>query len=259
MQSEKRIALVTGATAGIGEAIAHGLAGHGLRVLVAGRDARRGEEVARTLGDARFVRLDVTRSEDIDAVEGVVADGIDVLVNNAGASFSGFDAEVARRTLDVNFVGTMRLTDRLLPRLRPHARVVMVTSGMADVNVLSKRLRDVVTSPTLDREALLAFAQRFVDDVAGGRHSANGWPSNAYRVSKIAMDAYVRLLARELAHDPRNILVNAADPGWVRTAMGGPSATRSPEEGARTPIRLALLEDGGLSGGLFRDGLLVAW
>lgn len=67
------------------------------------------------------------------------------------------------------------------------------------------------------------------------------------------MNTYVRILARELAADPRRILVNAACPGWVRTRMGGKSAPRSPEEGAKTPIFLALLPEGGPSGGFFRD------
>ena len=233
--SDKRVALVTGATRGIGQAIARELARHGLRIIVGGRDARLGEKVAGELGGgASFQALDVTDAGSIEAIAARLEreGGLDVLVNNAGASFDGFDASVARRTLDVNFIGMMRLTDRLLPLLRPNARIVMVSSGMGDVSSLGPALRQEVMSPSLDRAGLVAFVDRFVADVAAGTHTKSGWPSNAYRVSKIAMNAYVRILARELAGDPRNILVNAACPGWVRTAMGGPGAPRSPEEGA---------------------------
>jgi carbonyl reductase 1 len=260
--TDQRVALVTGATRGIGEAIARKLAHEGLRVVVAGRDAKRGNDVARELGrGATFHALDVTDPRSIDQIAtDVGASGLDVLVNNAGASFDGFDAEVARRTLDVNFAGMMKLTDRLLPVLRPGARIVMVSSGMGAVSSLSPGLRAEVMSPTLDRAALLAFADRFVADVAAGRHAKSGWPANAYRVSKIAMNAYVRILARELAGDPRHILVNAACPGWVRTAMGGSSAPRSPEEGARTPAWLALLPAGDRrTGGLYRDEHPAEW
>lgn len=125
---------------------------------------------------------------------------------------------------------------------------------MGDVSSLGAALRQEVMNPSLDRAGLVAFTDRFVAEVAKGTHTKSGWPSNAYRVSKIAMNAYVRILARELVDDPRHILVNAACPGWVRTAMGGPSAPRSPEEGAETPAWLALLPPGDRrTGGIYRD------
>jgi len=260
---DKRVALVTGATRGIGHAIARELAQHALRIVAAGRDARLGEKVAAELGaGSTFQPLDVTDAGSIEATAARLEQegGLDVLVNNAGASFDGFDAKVARRTLDVNFTGMMRLTDRLLPLLHPNARVVMVSSGMGDVSSLGPALRNEVMNPALDRGALVAFTDRFVSEVAAGTHTKSGWPSNAYRVSKIAMNAYVRILARDLIDDPRNILVNAACPGWVRTAMGGSSAPRSPEEGAKTPSWLALLPMGDRrSGGIYRDEKAIDW
>ena len=261
--ANERLALVTGATRGIGLAIAQELARQGLRVIVAGRDAPLGVKVAGELGGrACFQMLDVTDDGSIAAIAASLqgAGGLDVLVNNAGASFDGFDASVARRTLDVNFAGMMRLTDRLLPLLHRDARVVMVSSGMGDVSILGAALRAEVMKPQLDRAQLAAFTDRFVADVAAGTHTKSGWPSNAYRVSKIAMNAYVRILGRELLDDPRKILVNAACPGWVRTAMGGSSAPRSPEEGAKTPAWLALLPIGDArSGGLYRDEQAIDW
>jgi NAD(P)-dependent dehydrogenase (short-subunit alcohol dehydrogenase family) len=253
-------AIVTGATRGIGEAIAEGLSAEGFAILGAGRDAGRGEAVIAGLTKrgvpARFLELDQGDPASVDRFVAAIATertSIRILVNNAGASFEGFDADVARRTLDVNFAGMMRLTDGLLPLLANGARIVMVSSGMGELSCLGSTLREAFANPALDRPALLALVDRFVTDVREGTHAKRGWPSNAYRVSKVAMNAYVRILARDLTTDPRMILVNAACPGWVRTAMGGRGAPRSVEEGARTPLWLATLPPDGPTGAFFRD------
>lgn len=257
--SERKIAVVTGATRGIGREIARELA-KDFHVILAARDADKGRAAARELPDSEYVSFDQTSDDGIANLVSLVTDrGVDVLVNNAGASFSGFSAELAAKTLETNFRGMMRLTDRVLPRLRPGARIVLLSSGMGQVSCLSKELQREVLSPTLDRAALLAFARRFVDAIARDEHRAEGWPGNAYSVSKVAMNGYVRILARDLAPDPRGILVNSCDPGWVRTDMGGASAPRSVAEGARTPVWLAKLPPGGPNGGFFRDEKPIAW
>ncbi len=239
--ADVRIALVTGANRGIGQEIARQLSARGLRVIPTSR--------VRQTGHAT---LDVEDSASIDALARSQSPaGLDVLVNNAGASFDGFDAAVATRTLAVNFFGAMRLTDALLPSMRPGARVVMVSSGMGKLSNLGPALRARFEDPTLTRAGLLDLLDWFVSDVAAGVHGRRGWPSNAYSVSKIGMNALVRVLARELEGDPRGILVNSADPGWVRTRMGGRGAPVSVEDGAKTPVYLALLPVGGPSGGFF--------
>jgi carbonyl reductase 1 len=232
-----RLAIVTGANRGIGEAIAAALAKKGLDVI--GTDRK---------------RLDVSDDASIEAFVASLdrARGVDVLVNNAGTSRGGFDADVARRTLCVNFVGAMHLTDRLLPLFRPNARIVMVSSGMGELSgIPSNEIRARFADSRLDREGLVALTDEFVAGVSSGK--LDGFPRNAYSVSKVAMNAYVRILARDLATDPRRIAVNAASPGWVRTRMGGRSAPRSVEEGARTPVFLATLGDDAPSGRFFHD------
>jgi carbonyl reductase 1 len=124
---------------------------------------------------------------------------------------------------------------------------------------VSGPLRQRLLDPSLTREQLLALASSFVDAVGAGTLAREGWPSNAYSVSKILLNAAVRVLARELAGDPRNIRVNAESPGWVRTRMGGRSAPGSVEEGARTAVWLALLPAGGPTGGFFADEKPTDW
>jgi len=81
----------------------------------------------------------------------------------------------------------------------------------------------------------VALTESFVDAVARRRHSEEGWPSAAYNVSKVAMNAFVRILARDLGG---RIRVNAVCPGWVRTDMGGTGASRPASVGA-TGIEVA--------------------
>jgi carbonyl reductase 1 len=246
--SDARIAVVTGANRGIGQEIVRQLREHGVTVLATAREAGAGDFV-----------LDVTRAEQIDALAAHLHGGFDILVNNAGVSLDGFDAEVARRTLAVNFFGAMQVTDRLLPLMRAGGRVVMVSSGMGALSGVGAAVRAKLERADLDRTGLLEVMESFPRDVAEGVHRRAGWPSNAYAVSKVGLNALTRVLARELAADPRGIAVNAACPGWVRTRMGGRGAPRSVAEGARTPVWLALLPPGGPSGGFFRNERAIAW
>jgi NAD(P)-dependent dehydrogenase (short-subunit alcohol dehydrogenase family) len=252
-------ALVTGANRGLGRETCRQLLELGFRVIATARNEREGEAVARELGTgAEFQKLDVTDAASVNGLAKSLSERhttLDVLVNNAGIALDGFDADVAKRTLDVNFFGPMRVTDALLPLVRDGGRIVMVSSGMGEVSSLSAALRERVLSPALTRDELVELMNRFVRDVELGVHTDAGWPSSAYRVSKVGLNALARLLAREQAS--RNIKVNAVCPGWVRTDMGGRSATRSVEKGAASIVWAATRAEG--SGGFFRDGKPIAW
>jgi NAD(P)-dependent dehydrogenase (short-subunit alcohol dehydrogenase family) len=267
----KRKALVTGANRGIGCEIVRQLAAAGVDAIGTSRDLAAGQAVGRKLG-VRFVTLDVTQPASIDALpeqlaidlnhssaNAQVRRGIDILINNAGVSMQGFDSSVARHTLDVNFFGALRVTDRLLPAMRAGGRIVLVSSGLGTADALAPALRSRFLDPMLTRDELIELMESFVRDVASGVHTQKGWPSSAYRVSKVGLNALARVMARELRDDPRRILVNAGSPGWVRTTMGGSGAPRSPAEGARTPVWLAMLPDDGPSGGYFEDEREVLW
>lgn len=259
------LAIVTGANRGLGLETARRLAERGTEVVLGSRDPRAGEDAARPLRErglrVRVARLDVCAPADVAALAGDLEAGgrpVDVLVGNAGISMKGFDAEVARKTLETNYFGAVRVTDALLPLCAPTARVVLVSSGLGDASILAPALRDRFLAADLTRAQLDELARTFVRDVEEGRHTARGWPSSAYGVSKVALNAFVRILARDLGPDAR-IRVNAVCPGWVRTDLGGQRAPRSVEEGAASILWGTDLPPDGPTGGFFRDGVRQPW
>jgi NAD(P)-dependent dehydrogenase (short-subunit alcohol dehydrogenase family) len=233
---DKRVAVVTGANRGIGFEVSRQLARHGMRVLLACRDAAKGEAAAERIryenGDAQVIVLDVTDGASVASLAKYVGDhfgSADVLVNNAGilidppgSRMLESSLDTYRETLEVNLFGPLQLCLALVPAMREsgYGRVVNLSSGL-------------------------------------GQLSEMGAGTPAYRISKTALNALTRTLAAELAGT--NVLVNALCPGWVRTDMGGRSASRSVEQGADTAVWLATLADGGPSGGLFRDRRPIPW
>jgi NAD(P)-dependent dehydrogenase (short-subunit alcohol dehydrogenase family) len=230
-----RTALVTGGNRGIGLEVCRRLGGLGYRVLLAGRNREAAEASASTLrqeGVQVVARLlDVTDGDSIrdlaDAVEREFG-GAEVLVNNAAVLLGEGDDVLSvpvdefRRSMETNVYGPVALCQALMPGMlrRRYGRVVNVSSGAGQLETMS--------------------------DYAP-----------PYSVSKTALNALTRLLAH--AGRGRNVLVNAVDPGWVRTDMGGPSAPRSVEQGADTIVWCATLPDGGRTGGFFHDRRTIPW
>lgn len=245
----QRVALVTGANQGIGFQIAKQLAAQGLLVLVGARDLAKGEEAARDIGaGALAIQLDVTDQASIMAAAAHIENAfgrLDVLMNNAGISRaeSGQSFETAvkqnlltdapldsvRKVFDTNVFGVIAVTQAMLPllRLAPAGRIVMTGSSGASL--------------TLNSDASNDHRRLF------GNYSA----------SKAA--AHAVMLAFALALEGTNIKVNAACPGFTATALNNFRGVRSVEEGAREPVRLALLDDDGPTGTFSDENGIVPW
>jgi NAD(P)-dependent dehydrogenase (short-subunit alcohol dehydrogenase family) len=258
----QQTALVTGANRGLGLACAAALGRAGYAVLLASRDRAQGEAAASELrGEGLAIeacQLDVADRGSVTALAGRLGDErrtLHALINNAGVSLHGFDAGVAERTLATNYFGAVAVTEALLPLVPAGGRIVMVSSGMGALSGAGEQLRARLVDRGLDRPGVDALARAFVADVRAGRHRAEGWPSNAYSVSKMLLNAFVRVTAPAM----KGILLNAVCPGWVRTDMGGASAPRSLEEGAASIVWAATLPPDGPTGGFFRDGRAIPW
>lgn len=247
----KPVALVTGANKGIGLQIAKDLAAHGFTVLVGSRSLENGETAAKTIdGDARAVQLDVTDGASISAAAEWIGNEIgrlDVLVNNAAISHVPkpgvpFEEKLAaarpsvvpldevRAVFETNVFGVMAVTQAMLPLLReaPAGRIVNVSS---EVGSLTKQT-----------------------DKSNPYYSlVNG----AYSPSKTALNGITVAFAKEL--EDTNIKVNMACPGYTATDLNDFHGTRTVEEGAREPVRLALLGEDGPTGTFSNEFGPIPW
>ncbi|GGF51897.1 oxidoreductase [Marmoricola endophyticus] len=128
-----RLAVVTGASSGIGAATARALAGDGFEVVCAARREDRVRALAEEIG-GRAVACDVTDAEDVAALADAVGGSLDVLVNNAGGAFdqatvAEADIDTWRAMYEVNVLGTVRVTQALLPALIASGNGLVVQTG----------------------------------------------------------------------------------------------------------------------------------
>lgn len=197
----QRTVLITGANRGLGYEFARQYAADGWKVIGTARETAEADELAAL--DVQVVELDVASEASVERLAKVL-DGqpIDLLINNAGIfprvnTLAEADFDDVARTYAVNTIGPMRVTRALLPNLRrgEGKTIVSITSGLGSIA-----------------------------NNDGGRYYG-------YRESKAALNMFTRTLSAELADEGFTCVV--LSPGWVRTDMGGPNATLSPEESIR--------------------------
>jgi NAD(P)-dependent dehydrogenase (short-subunit alcohol dehydrogenase family) len=248
--TDTKVALVTGANQGIGRQIAADLAAQGITVLIGARDLNKGEAAAKAIGgSARTLQLDVTDPASIRAAAEHIAQTfghLDVLINNAGISHPQRTGNGFPGNMDSNNLTTAPMAD---------IRDVWETNVFGVIAVSQAMLPLLKAAP----------AGRIVNlGSIGGSLSWNSTPDNphaamygTYSTSKAAVHAVT--LAFALSLRDTAIKVNAACPGFTKTALNNFRGTRSVEEGAREAVRLALIGADGPTGTFSDEDGPVAW
>ncbi|MET1162895.1 MAG: SDR family oxidoreductase [Pseudoxanthomonas sp.] len=244
MNDTTKIALVTGATRGIGYETVRGLAQAGVHTLLAGRNRAKALEAASKLQaeglPVEAIALDVTSDESIAAaVESVTGKfgKLDILVNNAGILLddatkprASHTLKLWRDTFDTNVFGLIAVTQAFPPLLQksPAARIVNVSSALGSLGMHA------------DPSAPLG-----------------DFKVPAYNVSKSAVNAWTLQLAYDLKGS--NAKVNTVHPGYVKTDMNKGGGDLEISEGAETSIAMALLDENGPSGTFQYRGDILPW
>jgi carbonyl reductase 1 len=285
-----RVAVVTGANKGIGLAIVRQLAlqypssslNNGpLLIYLTARDQSRGEAAVKDIqSDAQLAKARALDSHgglstikfhdldiaDPDSIDSFVAsmnmahpDGIDVLINNAGIAMNGFNLNVVKTTLACNYYGTLAMTEKMLPHIRDGGRLVNVASM---VGQLGSRYSDPIKKRFLGAktvEDVNKLMEDFTEAVAKAEYQAQGWPGAAYAVSKAGTIGFTKIIAREQKAKGSNVLINVCCPGWVQTDMTRGRGTKTPDEGAATPVMLVLGDIGGQTGEFWQNEKVLQW
>lgn len=271
-----KVAVVTGSNKGIGFAIVRALCSKfDGDVLLTARDETRGKNAVKELEKEglkpKFHLLDISSVESIKTLASFLKEkygGLDVLVNNAAIAYKVADptpfSEQADNTTRVNFFDTRNVCLELFPLLRPHARVVNITSSCGKLSLIpSKELQQKFLSDSLTEEELCELMKQFINDAKAGIHEERGWGNSAYVVTKVGMNALTFIQHRRFLQDTReDIVVNAVHPGYVDTDMSSHKGPLTPDQGATAPVYCALLPaDVKSPRGQFiwHDQTVVAW
>ncbi|TWD93436.1 NAD(P)-dependent dehydrogenase (short-subunit alcohol dehydrogenase family) [Neobacillus bataviensis] len=235
MSKDIKVALVTGGNRGIGYELVKQLALKGFKVILASRDPEMGHKAVQKLKesnlDVSFVVMDVDNQESIHQAAITVSERygrVDILINNAGVYLEenkrlvAMDPSILERTMTTNFFGAYHVIRSFIPLMEKqgYGRIINVSSEYGAMSDMS-------------------------------------YPGvGAYKLSKFALNGLTRMVAAEINGD---IKINAVDPGWVRSDMGGPSASRTPKQAADSILWLATIGPEGPNGGFFRDGKRIDW
>ncbi|TAK57371.1 SDR family NAD(P)-dependent oxidoreductase [Patescibacteria group bacterium] len=219
--------LITGISRGIGRSLAERFLAEGY--FVVGTSLSGGVDLINH--NLTVLKLDLRTQESISScAQEIVKSGknIDMLINNAGVLLDEDETTVVvdrlRQTLEVNLLGTVDFTERIVPVMAPSSHIINISSTAGSLEQVGKTT-----------------------------HFPGHYPS--YKISKAALNMYTRTLALRLKD--KGVVVSSVHPGWVKTDMGGENADLSPADAAQQIFNFAISKPE--TGQFWFAGKKLAW
>jgi carbonyl reductase 1 len=171
---------------------------------------------------------------------------------------SHLDSNTVHETLKSNYYGTLEATQTFLPLIRDGGRLVNVSSLMCALSKYSKAIQNSFLSAKTPA-GITALMEEFEHAVKAGKERENGWPQNAYAVSKAGVTGLTLAIADEEKRKGSKTLINACCPGYVNTDMTKGNGYLTPDQGAKMPVLLALGDIGEQTGLFWMQGKPAEW
>ncbi|CAN1348901.1 (+)-neomenthol dehydrogenase [Linum perenne] len=270
---KKRYAIVTGGNKGIGFEICKQLASSdkGIVVILTARDVNRGIEAVQKIRHSRlllssddilFHQLDVSDAASIcclaDFVKSqfgkldILEDDDDVQVQvNWEEIIDENNVEAAEDCLEINYNGVRRMVETFMPllQLSDSPTIVNLSSSTAQLKNLENEWAKGKLREGTEKEVDEVLSELVKDIKQGSLIESKGWPIHmaAYIVSKAAVNAYTRITARKYP----KVWINSVCPGYVKTELNFNMGILTTQDGAASPVRLALFPISGASGHFF--------
>lgn len=206
--------LITGITKGIGLALATKFLKERFKVI--GTTTSGQSELSDS--NLKVCKLDLSIPSSIEKCADELKSGgekIDLFINNAGVLLDDEETAVIidklRGTLEVNLIGTIDFTERIIPAMNKDGHVINISSQAGSIT-----------------------------DMKNFEHSHAPFCYPAYKISKAAQNMYTTTLALRLSREGNGVIVSAVHPGWIKTEMGGDEAPTLPQEAAEDIYKLAI-------------------
>jgi carbonyl reductase 1 len=285
MNSMKKVIVVTGANRGIGYGIIETfckLNTNDILVLTS-RNKEQGNEAVNRLKSLYPNSKDNLFMEELDVTDRCSIHDfgsrffkkykhLNVLYNNAAVLYRNPQLDKAYReddfhkTFGANYFGLIHLTQEMLPHIKSGGHIINMSTELG-IMTFSKHLKERFLDPKLSFTDLEYLFKEYHDAYVNNKLDETGWQDNkqaygCYPMSKVFVNAYTRILAKNLNAGESNIKVNAVSPGWCKTDLGGKEAPRDYLKGAETPVWLASFpeekkED--LTGGFYYEKKKIKW